>query len=125
MQKTERNFFMHCPIYDCFDKNYKSPFGAVEQFTDCSYTLRFDKSIYPTDVILVMYRPGFKEKFIPLEKTGETDEYNEFSCIHTPQDLGLHQYYFMLNLNGNRRYIKRHGASEGVFEGEELFQLTV
>ena len=121
----ERIFDMNCPIYDCFDTDYKYPFGAAEQFSDCKFSLRFEKNIYPTDVVLVMYRPGFKEKFIPLEKTNETDEYNEFTCIHNPQDLGLHQYYFVLTLNGNRRYIKRHGASEGIFEGEELFQLTV
>ena len=37
----------------------------------------------------------------------------------------MHQYYFTCVLDGRRRYIKRSGASVGVFEGEELFQLTV
>lgn len=116
---------MNCPIYDCFNKEYKAPFGAIERLTECRFTLRFAKDVNPYDMSLVMFRPGFKEKFIPLDKSVEGDDYNEYTCIYSPQDLGLHHYYFVLTLNGNRRYIKRRGVSEGVFEGEELFQLTV
>ena len=74
---------------------------------------------------LVMFRPGYKERFIELDLQDESGEDNIYSCVFTPNNVGLHQYYFTGTIDDRRRYIKRHGASQGVFEGEELFQLTV
>ena len=42
-----------------------------------------------------------------------------------PNHTGLHHYYFSLLINRGRHYIKRSGASVGVIDNGELFQLTV
>lgn len=117
---------MQTYIYDCFDTDFKSPFGAIRQHQPCVFTLRFPTYMaveYPT---LVMFRPGYKEKFVQLEfKTCEKGVFNLYTCTYTPQDLGLHHYYFSVMQNGSRNCIKRKGASIGALDGNELFQLTV
>lgn len=116
---------MDTPIFDCFDLNYKSPFGAIRQFQPSTFSLRFSKEWHVTDPTLVMFRPGEKERFVPLEITDSTTDCNVFTCNFNPQHIGLHHYYFSLMIDGNRRYVKRSGARTGVLDNGELFQLTV
>ena len=116
---------MDTPIFDCFDLNYKSPFGAIRQYQPSTFSLRFPKEWNVSDPTLVMFRPGEKERFIPLDITDTTTECNVFTCNFNPLHKGLHHYYFSLMIDGNRRYIKRSGARLGVLDNGELFQLTV
>ena len=116
---------MQNPIFDCFDTSYKHPFGALRRGQPSMYNVRIPKSMNISGLTLVMFRPGFKERFIELELQDESGEDNVYSCVFTPKNIGLHHYYFTCILDGRRRYIKRTGANIGVFEGEELFQLTV
>ena len=113
------------PIFDCFDNEYKHPFGALRRGQPSIYNIRLPKTMHVTDLTLVMFRPGYKERFIELVLQDESGDDNIYSCCFTPNNVGIHHYYFTCVLDGRRRYIKRRGASEGVFEGEELFQLTV
>ncbi|MCL2077194.1 MAG: glycoside hydrolase family 13 protein [Oscillospiraceae bacterium] len=114
------------PIYDSFKQEYKTPFGAVQRNTDCVFTLRFPNFMQAEQVSLIMFRPGHKEKFLPLEYYSNEDNlYNLYTCTYTPQDVGLHQYYFSVVMGGTRSLIKRSGASEGSLKGTELFHLTV
>ena len=116
---------MNCPIYDCFSTEYKEPFGAVERLSSVRFSLKLPLDMNVTEAAVVMFRPGFKEKYIMLEKKEQTAEYSLYSGVYSPQDTGLHHYYFYIMSNGGRRYIKRKGASEGAFDNGELFQLTV
>ena len=113
------------PIFDCFDTSYKHPFGALRRGQPSMYNVRIPKNMNVSDLTLVMFRPGFKERFIELALQDESGEDNIYSCVFTPNNCGVHHYYFTCILDGRRRYIKRTGANIGVFEGEELFQLTV
>lgn len=116
---------MSLPIFDCFDTSYKHPFGALRRGQPSMFNVRVPKYMQVQGLTLVMFRPGCKERFIELILQDESGDDNIYSCVFTPNNTGLHHYYFTCVLDGRRRYIKRHGASEGVFEGEELFQLTV
>ncbi len=116
---------MGVPLFDCFDSSYKHPFGALRKGQPSIFNVRIPKSSQVQDLTLVMFRPGYKERYIELELQDESGEDNTYTCVFTPNNTGMHQYYFTCVLDGRRRYIKRSGASVGVFEGEELFQLTV
>ena len=116
---------MQNPIFDCFDTSYKHPFGALRRGQPSMYNVRIPKGMNVSGLTLVMFRPGFKERFIELELQDESSDDSIYSCVFTPKNKGLHHYYFTCILDGRRRYIKRRGANIGVFEGEELFQLTV
>lgn len=116
---------MSLPIFDCFDTSYKHPFGAVRRGQPSMFNIRLPKYYNVSGLTLVMFRPGYKERFIELNLQDESGDDNIFSGVFTPNNVGVHQYYFTGVIDGRRRYIKRTGASEGVFEGEELFQLTV
>jgi hypothetical protein len=79
-----------------------------------------------TEPMLVMARPGDKEQYIAFETSDDSDSlYITYSLTYSPEQKGVHYYYFVAQHNGNRAAIKRKGASEGKFDGEELFQLTV
>ena len=116
---------MGVPLFDCFDSSYKHPFGALRKGQPSIFNVRIPKSSQVQDLTLVMFRPGYKERYIALEIQDESGEDYTYTCVFTPNNTGMHQYYFTCVLDGRRRYIKRSGASVGVFEGEELFQLTV
>ena len=120
---------MSTPIYDSFDTYYKSPFGAVERETEINFKVVVPIEYNYAECILVMFRPGFKERFtilscdITQEIKGK--KFRVYQGTYTPQHSGLHQYYFFLANENDRRYIKRNGASLGGFDEGELFQLTV
>ena len=122
---TTTNSDPNC-IYNCFDERYKSPFGAVKQYAPCTFTLKFPKVSNITEPHIVMFRPGHKEKYVAFEIADDLDKhYTTYTCEYSPQNVGLHHYYFVVQQNGNRAFIKRKGASYGAFDGSELFQLTV
>ncbi len=116
---------MSAPIYDSFDPTYKAPFGAIRKYQSARFTLRFSKEWHAAEPTLVVFRPENKERFIPLSPAGEDEECNIFSCEFSPMNAGLHYYYFTVIIDGNRRYIKRNGASLGVLDDGDMFQLTV
>ena len=116
---------MGMPIFDCFDTSYKHPFGAVRRGQPSIFNIRLPKCFQVSGLTLVMFRPGYKERFIELELQDESGNDNIFSGVFTPNNVGVHHYYFTGVIDGRRRYIKRTGANIGVFEGEALFQLTV
>ncbi|MCH5324587.1 MAG: glycoside hydrolase family 13 protein [Eubacterium sp.] len=116
---------MSTPIFDCFDSNCKSPFGAIKQFETARFTLRFPKDWNVADPTLVVFRPENKERYVRLELSDSSTDYNTYSCNYSPMNVGLHYYYFTVMIDGNRRYIKRQGASIGVLDDGEMFQLTV
>ncbi|MBQ9385190.1 MAG: glycoside hydrolase family 13 protein [Ruminiclostridium sp.] len=113
------------PIFDCFLEEYKSPFGAIEQGTECRFVIKFPADTMVEEPMLVMFRPGFKERFIKLEKADTVDGITAYKCVYVPNDLGLHHYYFSLLINHSRHYVKKNGASVGVIDNGDLFQLTV
>ena len=113
------------PVFDCFSEEYKDPFGAIERGAQCRFTVKFPDDTMIEEPVLVMFRPGFKERFIKLENIGSSDGFTSYSCVYIPYDTGLHHYYFSLLINHNRHYIKKNGASEGVIDNGDLFQLTV
>lgn len=120
---------MKSPIFDCFDTYYKSPFGAVECETPITFTLNLPVDCMFSECLLIMFRPGYKEKYIVLQNQGEQERngerFNVYTGVYTPKDTGLHHYYFTLISESGHRYIKRYDASFGGFEAGELFQLTV
>lgn len=116
---------MSLPVYDSWDIACKAPFGAVRRGQSCRFTIRRPACGSCSEPVLVMFRPGFKERFLPLKQTGSEDGAALYTVTYTPGDLGVHYYYFTLLMDGERRYIKRQGASVGGFDHGELFQLTV
>lgn len=113
-------------IYDSWDKRYKSIFGALKQGEACKFTVKIPKDVFhDLPPIMVIFRPGFKERYLMMNESASTDEYIEYSAEYVPTSCGVHYYYFTLVMGGNRGFIKRNGASEGIIGEGDLFQLTV
>ena len=82
-------------LYDSWSNEYKTPFGAIERGSECKFTIKFPDDTMIEEPVLVMFRPGFKERFIKLENIGSSDGFTGYSCVYSPNDTGLHHYYFL------------------------------
>ncbi len=114
------------PVYDTWDLSYKSIFGAVRQFNTCRFTIRLHKDILlDVQPVLILFRTGFKERFIPMTIVSEEDDCFAYSCDFTARYSDVHYYYFSYTSGGVRYYIKKISAHEGAVGDGGLFQLTV
>ncbi|MBR1591501.1 MAG: glycoside hydrolase family 13 protein [Ruminococcus sp.] len=114
------------PIYDTWHMNYKSIFGALRQYEKCRFSIRLSKDIRPDfPPVLVLFRTGFKERFIPMNVSGEEEDCFVYSCDFTARYSDVHYYYFSYTSGGIRHYIKKVSSHEGAEREGDLFQLTV
>lgn len=115
------------PIYDSWDRAYKTVFGALRQNEPCTFTICLPKStVLDTNPMMVLYRPGMKERFIPMNTVYESGEYVYYSATTSARFVGVHYYYFSYIVGGQWHWVKKISAHEGGDTGEGgLFQLTV
>ena len=114
------------PIYDTWNIYYKSIFGAVRQYETCRFRIRLPKEITPDfEPVLVLFRTGFKERFLSMKLIEETDEYRAYSTDYEARYSDVHYYYFSYTSGGIRHYIKKVNLHEGAIDFGDLFQLTV
>lgn len=114
------------PMYDSWDLTYKSIFGAIRQYQTCRFSIRLPKNTVPDfEPVLVLFRTGFKERFLPMFKSADEDECNVYTTEYTARYSDVHYYYFSYTCGGLRHYIKKVNSHEGNIEGGDLFQLTV
>ncbi len=113
-------------MYDSWDASYKTPFGAVKKGKICHFSIRLPKDLKPDYApVLVMFRTGFKERFLNLHQTGEEDDCFVWSANFLPKYTGVHYYYFAYTIGGQRMYIKKKDGHLGNLNDGGLFQLTV
>ena len=114
------------PVYDTWHLSYKSIFGAIRQYETCRFSIRLAKDIRPDfPPVLVLFRTGFKERFIPMDVSGEEQDCFVYSCEYNPRYSDVHYYYFSYTSGGIRHYIKKINSHIGAEQEGELFQLTV
>ncbi len=113
-------------LYDSWDAAYKSPFGAVKNGKVCHFSIRLPKEVQPDFApCLVLFRTGFKERFLNLHFEREEEDCNVWSTDYQPRYVGVHYYYFSYTFHGERFYIKRTNGHIGNLNDGDLFQLTV
>lgn len=113
-------------VYNSWNQEYKSPFGAIVRGQSCRFTVRIPRNVFhDLPPILVIFRTGYKERFFAMNETASTDEYVEYSSEYIPTNVGIHYYYFTLVCGGTRKFIKKQGSHLGIIGEGELFQLTV
>ena len=113
-------------FYNSWDQDYKFPFGAIRRSQSCQFTIRLPEET-PLDFspVLVVFRTGFKERFLPMNVKERENGYVLYTTTLIPKYAGVHYYYFSYTSNGVRHYIKRGDACHGVLDQGEMFQLTV
>ena len=113
-------------IYDSWDLDYKSIFGAIKQGETCRFTIRLAKDILlESPPVLVLFRTGFKERFLRLNEVVDEGDCLAYSTEYTARYTDVHYYYFSYTANGTRHYIKKQNVHEGSVDSGDLFQLTV
>ena len=114
------------PIYDTWDLSYKSIFGAVRQFETVRFSIRLSKDIHPDFLpVMVLFRTGFKERFLTMHCTGEEEDCFVYSAEYNARYTDVHYYYFSYTQGGLRHYIKKTDCHYGTVDTGDLFQLTV
>lgn len=113
-------------LYDSWDLKYKQPFGAVKKDKICSFSIRLPKEVKPDfSPCVVLYRPGFKERFMHMHIIGEEDDCHVWGTSYIPRYVGVHYYYFAYTVCGQKFYIKKTAGHIGNLNVGDLFQLTV
>ena len=113
-------------IYDSWDRAYKSVFGALRQNEPCTFTVCLPAdTVLDSNPMLVLYRPGMKERFIPMNTVYRSGNDVYYSATASAKIPGVHYYYFSYMAGGQWHYIKKAAGHEGVVGEGELFQLTV
>jgi 4-alpha-glucanotransferase len=112
-------------IYDSWDAAYKTPFGAVRTGKVCQFTIRLPKE-QQLDYApcLVLFRTGFRERFINLHFERDEEDCAVWSTRFMPRYAGVYYYYFVYTIRGERFYIKKRDGHLGNVNDGELFQLT-
>ncbi len=113
-------------LYDSWDLNYKQPFGAVKKDKVCSFSIRLPKEVKPDfSPCVVLYRPGFKERFMHMHIIDEEEDCFVWSTSYIPRYTGVYYYYFAYTTCGQKFYIKKTTGHIGNLNDGDLFQLTV
>lgn len=113
-------------LYDSWDANYKSPFGAVKKGKVCYFQIRLPKEVQPDFApCLVLFRNGFKERFINMNYIRDEEDCKIWGCGYLAKYVGVHYYYFAYTFKGQRFYIKKTAGHIGNLNDGDLFQLTV
>lgn len=113
-------------IYNSWNKEYKSVFGALKVGQSCKFSVRIPNTThYEDNPVMIIFRSGFKERFLKMQETAKNEEYTEFATYYNPTLMGTHFYYFGFMSNGKRNFIKKCCASLGTIGEGGLFQLTV
>lgn len=113
-------------IYDSWNNDYKSPFGAVKRDESIRFTIKLSKDTkLDFAPVLVVFRTGFKERFLSMTQIDETDDCYVYSTIFSAKYSGIHYYYFSYTSNGTRFFIKKKDSHIGHINDGNLFQLTV
>lgn len=114
------------PVYDSWDLSYKSIFGAVRQFETIRFTIRLSKDVCPDfPPVLVLFRTGFKERFINMNIVTEEEDCIAYSAEYNARYSDVHYYYFSYSQGGIRHYIKKVSLHTAGLDHGDLFQLTV
>ncbi|MDE5754185.1 MAG: glycoside hydrolase family 13 protein [Oscillospiraceae bacterium] len=113
-------------LYDSWDLNYKTPFGAVRRGKIVYFNIRLPKELKPDfPPCIVIYRPGYKERFMHLHIIDKEEDCNVWGTGYIPKFTGVHYYYFSYTTNGQRFYIKKTAGHIGNINDGDMFQLTV
>lgn len=113
-------------IYDSWDPEYKSVFGALRRNAPCTFTLRLPADVkLDSNPMLILYHIGMKERFIPMNTVQAEDGVKAYSATCSAKYAGVHYYYFSYISNGQWHYIKKSMGHIGVDAEGDLFQLTV
>ena len=109
-------------IYDSWNTEYKSKFGALRRDEACRFSIKIPKNI-PLDFapVMVVFRTGFKERFLNMTKIDEDGDYSVYSVIFSAKYSGVHYYYFSYTSNGIRNYIKKKDCHFGNLNDGDLF----
>ena len=114
------------PIYDSWDRAYKSIFGAIRRNEPCTFTICLPKSTkLDSNPMLVLFRVGMKERFVPMNTVYESGGEVFYSATCSANIPGVHYYYFAYMSDREWHYIKKTAGHEGTLQDGTLFQLTI
>lgn len=117
---TKKGASLYALFYNSWDSAYKSHFGAIARNQSCQFTIRLPEET-PLDFspVLVVFRTGFKERFLPMNVKEHENGYVTYTTDLIPKYSGVHYYYFSYTSNGVRHYIKRGDACHGTLDQEK------
>ncbi|MBP3337525.1 MAG: glycoside hydrolase family 13 protein [Clostridia bacterium] len=113
-------------MYDSKLESFKYPFGAVRAGTKLTFNIYISKEIFPESVSFI-YRNDEKNEslYSYMQKTGEYDCFNIFSCVVNFTETGLFFYRFEFIEDNKIYYVGLKNGETQIGEWLDEWQLTV
>ena len=118
---------MAISLYSSWDRQYKSPFGAVSQGTQIQFTIKPNRSFGTVKAILNLQREEGEILQIPLVWVALEGACDVYTCTVAPQECGLYWYSFALYTAKGLMFVTHteNGLGELTDHPPQPWQLTV
>ncbi len=112
-------------LYNSKDISFKSPFGTLTEGQSCKISVHIPKSCKTVRVKLVfLYENSEPCTSFDMQRTGENEDYEIYSCRFSLENAALYLYYFRITTENEEFSLFREGYDRTNMEAGELWQLS-
>ena len=113
-------------MFNSRDSKFRSPSGAVATDTSVHFKIMLPRELGCSAALLLTEKERGESFCNNMFWCGmEGDNHEWWECHFTPNETGLHFYYFEIKTAQGHRQLSRGFGSEAVFGGHDRWQLTV
>ncbi len=112
-------------LYNSKDTTFKLPFGTLTEGQKCNISIHIPKSCRTRAVKLLLLNEDKSEHAVfSMQKSGETQDHEIFSCAFALATPALYFYYFRITTPNESFALYKQGYDQTNMEAGELWQLS-
>ena len=112
-------------LFDSKSKVFKEPFGTIEPLSPCRITIHIPKDCGARNCSLVIEKEnGCGYARFTMNRDGEGDCYEFFTCKFALAETGLYYYKFRIDAESGTFFLYREGYDRTNMEEGDMWQLS-
>ena len=113
-------------MFNSRSRKYRDPLGAVADGTSIHFRITLPRELSCSAAHLIIQREGGQIQVLDLFWCGMNGNSQEWwECHFTPEEPGLYFYHFEVRTHRGSQRLSRGFAGDGIFGGNNQWQLTV
>ena len=113
-------------MFNSRSRKYRDPLGAVADGTSIHFRVTLPRELSCSAAHLIIQREGGQIQVLDLFWCGMNGNSQEWwECHFTPEEPGLYFYHFEVRTHRGSQRLSRGFAGDGIFGGNNQWQLTV
>ena len=113
-------------MFNSRSRKYRDPLGAVADGTSIHFRVTLPRELGCSAAHLIIQREGGQIQVLDLFWCGMNGNSQEWwECHFTPEEPGLYFYHFEVRTHRGSQRLSRGFAGDGIFGGNNQWQLTV